>query len=77
MCDKLALPAKKQHIKRRKGENYMNKDPIFHFPDAPFLFLTCRGLVTRLDEEGGGGIKNQMKERFLSRHLEEVERDRE
>ena len=57
----------------------MNKDPIFHFPHASILFLTCeRGPVTRLDEgeeEGGGGKKkNQMKERFRSRHLEEEER---
>ena len=32
--------------------------------------------MTRLDEgeeEGGGGGGNQMKERFLSRHLEEEE----
>lgn len=53
----------------------MNKDPISHFPHA-FLFLTCQGLVTRLDEKGGGN-KNQMKESFFPRHLEEVERDRE
>lgn len=59
----------------------MNKDPIFHFPHASFLFLTCQGPVTRLDEGGrgreDGNKKNQMKERFLARHLEEVERDRE
>lgn len=56
----------------------MNKDPIFHFPHGPVLFSTCQGLVTRLDEEGGGDKKeNEMKEKFLFRHLEEVEWDEE
>lgn len=55
----------------------MNKDPIFHLPHGPVLLSTCQGLVTRLDEEGRREGRIQRKERFLSRHLEEVEREKE
>lgn len=52
---------KKRHKKNKRG-NYTNKDTIFHFPHAPLLFLTCQGLVTRLDEEGeAGGMKIKCK----------------